>query len=81
MIPGLDLSWLTDCANGINDARGEVDHLRRLADQDALEELRDALGVARKAMLDAERIAANLARKHGVSRGLVGDTERDGVEA
>lgn len=80
LLPGLDLSWLADCANELNDARYLVQDLHRQATADALDDLAAKLATARAAMMEAERAAAALARSHW-RKGmiLVGDTERDGV--
>lgn len=80
LIPGFDLTWLLDCANILTDVKGEVDHLRMLADQDALDGLRSRLDVVHQAILEAGREAVALAKQHKIKGTLVGDTERDGTK-
>jgi len=78
ILPGLDLSWLTECANVLLDCDDEVEHLAKLADQDDLQELKTALAAVHQKMVEAGRIAVALAKKNKVKGHIVGSTERDG---
>jgi translation initiation factor IF-1 len=78
MLPGLDLSWLSECANVLLDCDDEIEHMAKLAGNDDLSELKTALDDIHQKMIEAGRIAVALCRKHKVNGHIVGDTRRDG---